>query len=86
MVAIKKKVFRFSRATRYITKITIKGELSLGQYAISKPFPFVILITILIQGMQAGRRLIFCQPVVCCLVSYGDENEYGNDNGNEIED
>ena len=57
-----------------------------GQYAISKPFPFFILIILLIQAMQACRRLIFCQPVVCWLVSYGDENEYGNDNGNEIED
>ena len=35
--------------------------------------------------MQVGRRLIFCQPVVCSLVIYGDENEYGNDNGNENE-
>ena len=24
--------------------------------------------------------------VVCWLVSYEEENEYGNDNGNEIED
>ena len=34
------------------------------------------------------QRLIICQPVVCWPVSYGDENEYGNDNGNknEIED
>ena len=63
-----------------MSKIPIKG-----QYAISKPFPFFILINILIQAMQAGRRLIFCQPVVCWLVSYGDENEYGNDNGNENE-
>ena len=28
----------------------------------------------------------FLPTVVCWLVSYGDENEYGNDNGNEIED
>ena len=28
---------------------------SLGQYSISKPFPFFILITILIQATQAGR-------------------------------
>ena len=28
----------------------------------------------------------FLQPGVCWMVSYGDENEYGNDNGNEIED
>ena len=60
--------------------------MTLGQCAISKPFQFFILITILIQAMQAGRQLIFCQPVVCWLVSYGDENEYGNDNGNGIED
>ena len=28
---------------------------SLGQYSISKPFPFYILITILIQATEAGR-------------------------------
>ena len=41
-----------------------------------------------IQAVHSGRRLIFCKPVVCWLVSYGDENEYGNgnDNGNEIKD
>ena len=44
--------------------------MTLGQCAISKPFQFFILITILIQAMQAGRQLIFCQPVVCWLVSY----------------
>ena len=41
--------------------------------------------TILIQATQAGRSTwLLCTGWL--LVSYEDENEYGNDNGNEIED
>ena len=56
-----------------------------GQYSISKSFPFFILITILIQETGNTSRPVNLD-VVHWLVSYGDENDYGNDNGNEIED
>ena len=56
----------------------------LCQYSISKPFPFFILITILIQATQEGQSVNLAG--VRWLVCYEDENKYGNDNGNEIED
>ena len=38
-------------------------------------FPHTILI--IIQATQAGHWLIFCQPVVHRLLSYGNENDNG---------
>ena len=39
----------------YPSYVKVVPKEVLGQYSISKPFPFFILITILIQAMQAGR-------------------------------
>ena len=42
---------------------TVSYYQSIGQYSISKPFPFYILITILIQATQASRSTwlgLFC--------------------------
>ena len=46
-------------------------------HKLSIGFPHTILI--LIQATQAGRWLIFCQPVVHRLLTYGNENDNGYD-------
>ena len=45
------------------------------RYKLSLGFPHNILI--LIQATQAGHWLIFCQPVLSRLLSYGNETDNG---------
>ena len=54
-----------------------------GQYSISKSFPFFHPHYHTHSGNTSWPVNL---AVVRWLVSYEEENEYGNDNGNEIED
>ena len=67
---------RIDLSKSFHTSFLINTIETLGQYSISKPFPFFILITILIQATQACRSTYLA--VVRWLVSYEDKNEYGN--------
>ena len=53
-------------STADLTQVSncLKEYLKSSIYLSTIPFPFFILITMLIQATQAGRWLIFCQPVV----------------------
>ena len=54
-------------------------ELIFIPEAQSRISPYHSHTQLLIQATQAGRWLIFCQPVVHRLLSYGNENDNGYD-------
>ena len=54
-----------------------KSYMLYGYNKLSLRFSHSILI--LIQATQASRWLIFCRPVLLRLLSYGNENDNGND-------
>ena len=67
------------------TAVVFSWYQILGQYSISKPFPFYILITILIQATQDGRSTwLFCAGWLVMRTKMS--RVINNHNENEIED